>query len=916
MKYDEVLRKEKDKYQQEMKQVENDLVSTKNPIPGHNPYDLERHHQYANNQIFKEHVDAYNKLKHRHNELTISLDAINRIISKRSQQSFAAQASAECHIHTESHDVSQMTNGPIEGDTEQKIENIIDVGGTEADLGDSGKPISTLSILKTPLDLKDFFSRPVLIAQFGLTLNTALQGTYDVWKLFTDNPGIRAKLRNYAYLRGNLVLKIAMSGTPQHYGKILFSYVPLPLANDVVQKYLPMGTFPEMEIQYFSQCPGAKVLDVNENTPYIVKLPFVSPQPMMRLFNNIASALSASFNDAIGLGSLIYMTINNIKSVAASPSTPYVQIYAWMEDVELGCPTGSLLAITTESRYHTEAGDEREKGPVERIASKLAVVARALTSIPVIKPFADASNIVLTGVSNLAAIFGWSYPTLIVVPHRVKNEPFQNSAQTIGVDTGLRLTLDPKQELTVDPRFAAVEQDELTFAFITKVVSYLTTFTWAHTSVPFSSVLFRSVVSPRANHGLFNSKNNVQPTALGFCATPFKYWRGDITFRIEIVCSIFHRGKLLIYYEPNLQQQVLIDGDLNTNKQYARVIDIQETQTVDFCVEWAFPKPWALNLTNNDMATSVSDQFTVSAGKWLTCNGYIGIVPFTELQSPDNSDISINVYVYSENMHFNRFSQDLMPLSRQIASASRYITDEVHTESHDVGTRETTCIPLNPTYAKIDNLCAEYFGERPVSFRSLLKRFFMTNQVTTTASGTTTFKYNATFPIFPPLVPSMTVDVSQSPELLSYLRLAYLAMRGGIKRRLHVTTNSSIGDMDTATLSLLSQGTSTSAPGVTAGASGPVYYFMNGVLAYVPHTNAGIEGEIPFYSNNLFVFSCSTDPWISSGTSMLELTGDRNYEFSFHGTGSASDVIVTEACASGEDFLLARWIAAPPYTHT
>jgi len=481
------------------------------------------------------------------------------------------------------------------------------------------------------------------------------------------------------------------------------------------------------------------------------------------------------------------------------------------------------------------------------------------------------------------------------------------------MDMGKRITLDPKQELTIDPRFAAVTEDELTFKYMEKIVSYLDTFTWSHTSVPFTNILWQSVVNPRICVPLNATIKNWQPTSIGFMATPFQYWRGKIIFRIQIVCSNFHRGKLLIFYEPNAQQEVLINGFLDTNKQYAKIIDIQEVQEVDLCVDWAFPKHWATTMTDADMKTSCGSDFAISSTMFSSINGYIGITPFNFLQSPDNSDISVNIFVYGQDLEFNRLTDLFMPHSRKISLAALDVNPRnIKLESLDVENREITCITINPTGMNEGNKCEDFFGEKIVSFRSLLKRFMNGYQINSTATATTVGAWLGTFSIFPAPNPSFTTDLIGNAELFSYLRYAFVCMRGGMRKRMIIYTDMQYNNNGPVNITLGTQNTSTTSTSLVFTTGTQPTTSMNGTVYYVPSTNGGIEFEIPFYSNNYFAWAGFDDPFDASQAQMEPLAM-RNYYLNMFVSGTNTNTSVTELFSTAEDFSFTRWLAAPPF---
>lgn len=814
-------------------------------------------------------------------------------------------------IYSESYD---MRDGVINESLRDEKETVLDTAGTHAQ--ELHKHIFTTLDQGQDhlLTLDDFFARPVEIADFNMPVGANVSLKFDVWDLYTLQPSVRAKLRNYAYLRGDLHVRIAISGSPFHYGRVMVSYQPQALRNTPLTNLDAAATVDTdlrpLLLNYLSQSPECGTMDVKANQPLDMHIPFIMTKPMGRLFNDSSLVLSGltSYNDFTELGQLYFYTITPPLSVSATPSELGVQIYAWLTNVQLGVPTATQIEIITES------GDEREVGPVEKTATFAADITGALSDIPVIGPLAKASSMVFTGIKGVAAWFGWSRPGLIANPSYVKNQPFSNGAVTIGVDTVKRLVFDPMQELHVDPRIVGVQDDELAIAAMVKRESYIDTFEWEATDQEME-VIYRSRVTPQLDtwyRGGVNT-NVCQPSAMSFAAAPFQYWHGDIVFRFEIVCSNYHRGKIGIYFEPNVSQASLIDADLSLNKNFFRIIDIQETQSFEMCVEWAHPRAWA---SLAPATSSYQNNYSFSTSGAEFCNGYIGVVPFTQLQSPDDSTITVNVYVRSENMQYNHMSSINMPNDREEIG-------DIFTESGDVDpyeakySQDVTCTVLNPTSATNKDISLWHFGEQPMSFRAAMKRFVTTRRATAGPGVAGTRTLRAQFDVYPPPAPLIGGLSNATPTIFGYLRYAFLGMRGGMRKRLHAIADDVDMNLATDSRVVVTNGDASIISG-----SGAVFVSdftstsTTGSAQFKLDTMAGTEIEIPFYSSNYYVYAFA-DNMITEGVA----TGDMiqswnkiyvaNYEIA---DVTLDNYYVIEDSAVAEDFNFLRFNGAPYFT--
>jgi len=624
---------------------------------------------------------------------------------------------------------------------------------------------------------------------------------------------------------------------------------------------------------------------------------------MFRLFNPSAAVLSAatSYVDMEDAGGLYIQGINPISACTPDATAVSLHVYAWLENVELGPPTATQIEITSES------ADERRSGPVERMSSSMATILGVLERVPSIGFMAKASKMIMQGISGIAAHYGWSRPQILDETKFVKNRPYCSSSNTIGAVPVDKITYDPLQEVTVDPRVCGTDKDEMTYAFLNSVQTYLTTFNWDPDNSPLVDMLWVCKVSPFLStyvQSLSLSRWLYSPTAMMFTAVPHAVWRGSIKFRIEIVCSKFHRGKIAFFYEQNSNQMAIINTSIEMNKNYMKVIDIQETQDIEFCVNYAAPNTW-LYLP---LLTDLRNMYGTAPSATYGVNGYIGITPFTTLQSPDGSGIYVNVYVSSDDMQYNVLQNNNMPTERFIIS-----------ESADEGTGNQvgyTCFELNAS-SEENKATSEYcYGEQPLSFRSGIKRFVSTANLPSTLAATAHSGVHYTRGIILPARPTYNVTATTRPTLIEYLPYAYLGVKGGMRRRITwYAVGEVVQPMQNVNINLITPASSHADSGPTLDTAAARLDQIGG-SQNCPSTQGGIEVELPFYSPNLFAFACSLtlDGGYTDG--QIDKTWVRSYRIDINSQIVSTPVNLTIETAAAEDFTFMRFLGAPYFTLT
>jgi len=818
------------------------------------------------------------------------------------------------NIVAESEDV-EMSLGAVEMKLMDTHENVADMSGGIVEHEEIGSTSYMNIGLDSYLSIDDFFKRPIEVANMEWTVGSGFSVVLAIWNLFTLDPGVRAKLRNYSYFKADLIVRVVISGTPFHFGKLLASYQVYPGRNDNLTNIASlMATFSPDPIRvkraYLSQSNGAAVIDVKSGKALEMKCPFISTKNAHRLYNSSNAILSAvtSYDDLADCGSLYLESLDNLATAAPSNTAISVQVYVWAENVHLGCLTATQVEVASQSK------DEFISGPVQRVATTMAYGMKMLSYIPAIRPLAKASEMVFKGISGVASWFGWSRPIITTEPHFVKNEPFRNGSHMIGSETAKKISADPRQELTIDPRILGTNLDEMTISSLCKIESYITTFTWSFSNTRMGTPIFICRVHPQLDAffheaGAGSTNYWFLPSPMSYVASIFNYWNGTIKFRLDIVCSAYHRGKLLIGFEPNIAQEALIVADINLNKNFMSIVDIQETQSISFCVNWAQARAWLQTLPAGGSAYNYGSAFSVTSYSYEYVNGFFFVVPFTELTSPNDSDVSVHVFVSSDDIVFQEPTSVNFPSNRKIVA-----------EGEDINDVPVTCITLNETTIDRSAISVHHFGEQILSLRALLHRYCTTQTLTTGAGGngqmTFTYTGNNIPAPFPAYATSSTVTVS----LMQYLRYAFVAVRGGVKKRFHLFCYNTGAKTSTNVFGPMNRITVTLGPLIAPG-SGSVAWsnlsnamILRGSVAFSPSTNGGIEYEVPYFSSNLFDFSFNANGVGTNAVNDMAATWSSQHSVAVETNDCSQDTntVVVENSA-GDDFMFIKFNGSPFY---
>jgi hypothetical protein len=626
---------------------------------------------------------------------------------------YATQCPSSIQIQSE--EVMDVpSDAPAETMTQQTVSFAEETSGIDA--GYSASDANETTTDMTPgVDLGDFLSRPTRIVNATWTEAQAVGTTlFDIrpWALYFSDTRIASKLNNYAWLRCDLKLKIIVTSSPFYYGATLCHYRPVIGVNDETvstsadfSEFVPYSQRPHIWVYPQDNSAGDITLPFFYHKNWLNLQSLTEMQDMGRFQAQIVSALQSA-NGAVGAG-------------------VSVQIYAWAENVKLSGPS---LGLSVQSR------DEYGAGIVSAPASAIANVARRLESLPIIGKFATATRIGATAIGGIASMFGFTNVPVIedVMPFR--SSPFPHQAVTdIGYPVE-KLTLDAKNELSVDPGVLGLDgTDELSITYLAQKESFLTSTTW-FSSDAVDRQLFKTAITPwMFRDNATANQHQVQLPPCAWLSNMFECWRGDIIIRFKFIASKYHRGRVKISFDPSGQgANNLIQIPESTNAIFTHILDLG----VESCVEMRIPYnqavPWLRTQTN--FTNDVWNRRSTDAGAGFIYdptlhNGMLTMRVLTTLTAPIATaqvDLLISVRG-AENLEFAN-PEDIGATYSPFTIQSK--------EVYDMPCDST--IAGNATHTPQPEEYLIHYGEAVRSLRQVLRRFCL-NEVWAQPSDTTNY---------------------------------------------------------------------------------------------------------------------------------------------------------------------------------
>jgi hypothetical protein len=567
------------------------------------------------------------------------------------------------------------------------------------------------------VSLADFLSRPVLINSIAWQETDVVTHTTSIrpWYNFFNDTRIKYKLNNWAFIKCNLKIKVVFNASPFYYGAAMMVYQPLPA-------FKPNNIYDDSTLNTmipYSQMKRAMIYPQHAEGIEMT-LPFFLPTNFLHV------STAQEFTD---MGLLKFVIMSQLQSANGTTGTGIgVNIYAWAENVVLSGPT---VGLSMQDGVMQD-GDEYGNGPISRPASAIASVAARLGDVPVIGKFATATSIGASAVSSIAKLFGFTNVPNIANQHGVQQRPLPPIATTEICYPFEKLTVDSKNELTIDHRSVGLPpMDEMCISNLVQRESYLTQFNWT-TSNSTNDLLWNTAVTPQLYAATGDSNFYLYMPPMCWLSTMFHQWRGDVIFRFRVVCSQYHKGRLRISFDPDGYAGENIASDaVSATVVMTEILDLSEKLDIEMRIPYQQFLAWCGTKVSTDLTQSATPYGTAATFRHVrgSTNGSLTIRVLNTLSAPvASSTISVLVFVRgAENMEFaNPISYGLKNMT------SRVMQDG---ELENKGESDQTSIVAGKLEGPMDHLYLTYMGERISSMRTLLRR---QNLITTVYPNPTT----------------------------------------------------------------------------------------------------------------------------------------------------------------------------------
>lgn len=621
--------------------------------------------------------------------------------------------------------------------------------------------------------IKTFFEKPVnivngkfssgdAVSTFYTTPYSLLYSPHDFIKPYTLRS---SKLSGFLGFRATCVVRLVINATRFQQGRYMLAYIPSGGSSPASTKGQAWNIAHWNQLVQRTQLPRVE-FDLNCDTEVELRIPYVSSANFVP-----TSAIITDTNYLYATGTFVIFPYKDLV-VGSGSSNAFFAMWQHFEDVELigpATPQSGRMFSTKKKSKKSVSSQEQESNGLGPISSPLTAISRGLSSfsqVPGLSTYASPAAWVTERLAGCAKIFGFARPHDISPANRMVRTIVPYVGTVDNSDTSLPLSLSASNAVTQVEGFSGTNMDELDFKNFVTQYAWFREFTM-ETSVSSAAGDSLATWNLNPNHFWITTTgtggkvfNHYQP--LAFVAQYFSLWRGSLRFRIKIIKTEFHSGRIAICFnpiEPGVTTTALSFS--NSDFLHREIVDLRYSSEIEFAIPFISSSPWRSVLgTDNNIGT-------------------IGIFTVDPLQSP--SSVSSKIWFECEVSGGPDF-EFAVPRNNVSLVPSFGVTPqsgEMFTSKNDSCSIERVSIGASTENVNLNN-SAFCVGESITSFRSMLKTFsLMLNQGSSDGSKNVIsflpfawdYYYNTGSP----------VSCNWNPDIYGTLCSIFAMSRGGVR---------------------------------------------------------------------------------------------------------------------------------------
>lgn len=598
-------------------------------------------------------------------------------------------------------------------------------------------------------DIINFLQKPILLTNgiFSTTDTYSFLNSFSMpLSAFNATQGIiwKQKLAGFFGIRMDMRFRIVTNANRFQQGRYCIGWVPLASPQQTTSNFknILVNNMHMATLKQRTTVPHVE-LDLCTGTSAELLVPFVSVQNFYPLNTIISSG------DLASLGYINIYPYYPLTAASGSTTAGY-SLYVSFEKITL------FGAASAQSGISDREVSNKGNGPISSVAGAVSRGFKEFESIPLISSYAHSISWISDRIAKTATMFGFSKPLQGDSSTKMMLVNGTNHTTVDGDSDARSLSFLSKPGVTRVEGQSGTHFDEMDFAYIIQKYAWLQTVAWTSST----TVGNISSIEVRPDIGVDFVASNFHYIPLAFVARFFNYWRGSIKYRIKIVKTEFHSGRLSIAFYPT-DELALIGNPAYVNRM---IVDIRETSEIEIVIPYISRTPWTargikIGYLSIDVVDILTAPATVSSSIQLLIESSGGSDMEFAVPAPFDANVSI----------INPQSGIGEPNDQKIISTT-------------IG---NSSINSNPNL-----MSAIAIGDKISNFRTYLKRYHPirpSDKLTTSSNALNTVEVS----MYPDAILAQLIspvgDIWES-DMYSLLASCYAIVSGGIRIRNVVDT--------------------------------------------------------------------------------------------------------------------------------
>nr|QYV43044.1 MAG: polyprotein [Picornavirales sp.] len=381
------------------------------------------------------------------------------------------------------------------------------------------------------------------------------------------------KLKFTALLRTDIRIRVEVSALKMYSGTLVIYWVPCS------SEGLPKG----MTITA-KQATGMEHV--------LLQLPEMNSVEMVIPFTHFKNFVSQTDFEDNEIGTLYIKVLNKLQPPKDGGTEVLLKVLANYVNAQAIVTTplskqskwegGDDIYPKFAKKQSDEADEKSAQGIISGPTTTLANLADLIGGIPIFSGVASTVSVMARTAASIAEYMGLSKPRNLQTTRPTTSRVFSSVSYADAQDNSTVLGLNPKNSVVIQPSLFGTLTDQMSINYLVRQESVVLIKGWS-VSDELGKTMFRIPVHPfiGSKHKESGKYNPIQMSYMGYVASCFRYWRGTIRMRVQVVATDLHAGSLIIGFIP----RGTVDGD--SEFQYETtlktILDLSTTrdQTID-----------------------------------------------------------------------------------------------------------------------------------------------------------------------------------------------------------------------------------------------------------------------------------------------------------------------------------------------